>query len=443
MEFTVRLGESRDEIPAPSYAQDKAYEAFTVPLHRGVADLGFLYRTESWKWRPKKQGNQEGYELKSLSYTIENDVENLFLAFYRLVPREPDSGAYSEHKAQYLKALAKHWNKNGGWRDIVEHFATRQQRLLAALEDDGWKPWSKELVTDARLIAGLGYKGALEVGLTLHPLYGFPYLPGTAVKGIARAYAEHVINAPTDLIRKIFGSPKKDPGKAKEYRVGCIRFFDALPTSFPELSLDVMTPHFGDYYMDQTSTVAPGDWHGPIPVSFLTVADGQPFCFSLAAHGDAEITNPDECLQQAAEWLEAGLKKLGAGGKTAAGYGYFSTQDEREAEKEKLGQKAEALKAEEKARQDEEERKRAEQAVTWIETITKTTDGIYARVVGHKGRTNIVTLYVRDQEGRRFEVGGGTFVEGTILMVQVTWSKKSKKIAQVGAPRTVRAPNPS
>lgn len=42
---------------------------------------------------------------------------------------------------------------------------------------------------DWRFVIGLGNKGALEIGLTFHRVYGFPIIPGTALKGLARAAA--------------------------------------------------------------------------------------------------------------------------------------------------------------------------------------------------------------------------------------------------------------
>lgn len=41
-----------------------------------------------------------------------------------------------------------------------------------------------------RLIVGWGTNPTLETGLTLHHLYGFPYIPGTAVKGLLHHVAE-------------------------------------------------------------------------------------------------------------------------------------------------------------------------------------------------------------------------------------------------------------
>jgi CRISPR-associated protein Cmr6 len=46
------------------------------------------------------------------------------------------------------------------------------------------KPFA--LCTLTRMVIGLGGKGTLEMGITLHHTYGFPYIPGSALKGVAR-----------------------------------------------------------------------------------------------------------------------------------------------------------------------------------------------------------------------------------------------------------------
>ena len=43
------------------------------------------------------------------------------------------------------------------------------------------------LSTQWRLAVGVGSSGPLETGMTLHHLYGFPYIPASSIKGIARA----------------------------------------------------------------------------------------------------------------------------------------------------------------------------------------------------------------------------------------------------------------
>ena len=39
-----------------------------------------------------------------------------------------------------------------------------------------------------KLIIGIGNPSVYETGLTLHPIYGIPYIPGSAIKGTLRSY---------------------------------------------------------------------------------------------------------------------------------------------------------------------------------------------------------------------------------------------------------------
>ena len=41
---------------------------------------------------------------------------------------------------------------------------------------------------DWRLVVGLGNESVYEISITLHHIYGFPYIPGSAVKGVVRSY---------------------------------------------------------------------------------------------------------------------------------------------------------------------------------------------------------------------------------------------------------------
>jgi CRISPR-associated protein Cmr6 len=176
------------------------------------------------------------------------------------------------------------------------------------------------LETDWRFIPGLGRKGPLEVGFSFNR-YGFPILPGSSVKGIARAYAELVAdkdeNNPDFLA--IFGRAPEKNDDADGQSGGAV-FFDAVPAQLPALDLDIMNPHYPDYYQDPQKS--PGNWQSPVPVYFLVVAAGMKFHFAVGWR-----RQPDENAQRlqklATDWLIGGLADLGAGAKTTAGYGYF------------------------------------------------------------------------------------------------------------------------
>ena len=68
---------------------------------------------------------------------------------------------------------------------------------------------ANELTTSWRVIPGLGNASVFETGMTLHHIYGFPYLPASSIKGIVRSW----------LIQEYFGNPESNdvPQEEKKY----------------------------------------------------------------------------------------------------------------------------------------------------------------------------------------------------------------------------------
>ena len=235
------------------------------------------------------------------------------------------------------QALLRAWNAR--WEAVV--------RIACA------EPFS--LKTDWRLIAGLGRKGTLEVGFTFHR-YGFPILPGSSVKGLARSWAlieiAQRVGVPSlkdlDEILAADGEegskerkkyeewrelqPEQVRKQAEDFRLifgttaiaGRAVFFDAIPASKPTLELDIMNPHYPDYYAGKAF---PTDWQSPVPVYFLAVAPQTEFRFAVGWRGALDEERKGlRCL--AVRWLKEGLQELGAGAKISAGYGYFVDEPE-------------------------------------------------------------------------------------------------------------------
>jgi len=181
-----------------------------------------------------------------------------------------------------------------------------------------------------RLIVGLGNESVYETGMTLHHIYGFPYIPGSAIKGVVRNWVINTLFENEEKALKnvgfcrIFGSPKKS--EIGEQR-GWISFFDAYPTEEPKIEFDVMNPHYGQYYTDETNKIPPADYLDPRPIFFLTV-ENTPFEFicgikekdNKPIEGEKIKGNPLELVQ---EWLPKALSEHGIGAKTAVGYGYM------------------------------------------------------------------------------------------------------------------------
>lgn len=186
----------------------------------------------------------------------------------------------------------------------------RWHKMLEGLKRAGFHVEDFTARTRGRLVVGLGTASTLETGMTMHPVYGFPCIPGSSLKGMARACAEEKMGPGRPSINDIFGP--EDAGEDKASR-GRVIFFDAMPADVPQLEVDIINCHYGDYYMNDAP---PADWLSPVPVYFLTVKRGTRFHFAVAS--------PDsELARRAKEWLSQGLTSLGIGSKTMVGYGRF------------------------------------------------------------------------------------------------------------------------
>ncbi len=174
------------------------------------------------------------------------------------------------------------------------------------------------LTNSSRFVTGMGREHPLENGFTWHHTFGVPYLPGSSLKGIVRAwYHENE----WEELKQLFGSSKQGVGN-------CI-FLDMLPLEKPKLVVEIMTPHYGPYYQDDTGGTAPGDWHNPVPIPFLAVEAGTSWQLAIIP-GPAHrtIDKVDIVFDKLITEIPEALKWLGAGAKTAVGYGRFCPKEE-------------------------------------------------------------------------------------------------------------------
>jgi CRISPR-associated protein Cmr6 len=193
----------------------------------------------------------------------------------------------------------------------------RREAALEALRGDGvgraWRHARLRAVPEWRLVVGLGNRAnAHEIGLSLHGTYGWPVIPGSSLKGLAAAWARSAPDVKPDDMKRVFGTPAG---------AGSVRFLDAIPAGSPvTVEADVLTPHVKPYY-DSVATgaavVPPAEYHNPVPVTFLTVRGA----YAVDLYGMSQ-----DDLDLAAEWLKQAGDELGAGAKTAAGYGYLAVK---------------------------------------------------------------------------------------------------------------------
>jgi CRISPR-associated protein Cmr6 len=168
---------------------------------------------------------------------------------------------------------------------------------------------------EAALLVGAGESGVRNVGFALHGTYGWPVLRGSALKGVARAYARDVQELPPEEELAIFGTrPNVSPGQP-----GQVTFLDATCTGASvRVARHVMTPHVGEYYAQ--SAKPPAEYWNPVPVEFLAVE---------RAEFLAVLLGPRPLADRAVTLLTEALADLGVGAKTAAGYGYMRSEGAR------------------------------------------------------------------------------------------------------------------
>lgn len=169
-------------------------------------------------------------------------------------------------------------------------------------------------ITQGPLVIGLGTAAPVETGIALHHTYGVPFLPGSALKGLARRAALDFDLKPAE-VDVIFGTDDV----TERATGGYVTFWDAWldPDETGVVDPDVVTVHHPRYYATE-GVEAPSDFDDPIPLPFLAIASGKTFHVALSA-------------PQAPDWLEGatavlrhGLATYGLGGKTAIGYGRMS-----------------------------------------------------------------------------------------------------------------------
>jgi CRISPR-associated protein Cmr6 len=188
----------------------------------------------------------------------------------------------------------------------------------------------REAETVGRLAVNLGAEGVLETSIALHRTYGVPYIPGSALKGLASHY---VTNYYKDDLEKA----DDDQAWNREMRrylfgdtssAGYVTFYDALyiPGTGRGLVPDVITVHHPDYYQGRRPAYSndielapPADWDSPTPIPFIT-ANGK---FLMAISGALEW------VEAAFKILELALEREGIGAKTSSGYGRMVFQSQK------------------------------------------------------------------------------------------------------------------
>ncbi len=247
----------------------------------------------------KQDENNWWYESKDF-------VKNPNLLFGRFIPVRDKK----EDKDKYLSLVIREVSK---LLNLVKSLKERHESILKSVGDMGFHTNATKpvrAILSWRMVVGLGASHPQETSMTLHHIYGIPYIPGSAVKGVTRHW----------LIESKFGGNEEEALKNEDFKkifgtqeqAGEVIFFDAYPEGEIHLKIDVMNPHYPNYY---SGSAPPADWQNPVPIKFLTVENTK-FIFLLAS-------KDKDSLGKAEEYLKKALQNHGIGAKTSLGYGLF------------------------------------------------------------------------------------------------------------------------
>jgi len=144
-------------------------------------------------------------------------------------------------------------------------------------------------------------KVLFKVGLTWDPLLQLPYIPGSTIKGAARAIAKDMN---PQLVNRLYGDEERlEPGK--------LIFLDAYPSELGEggrlLEPEVITPTYATSFEEHRAE--------PTPIVFLSIAQGVVFEFLFAAESQDDVEVATKHLTRAFSY--------GIGAKTLTGFTTF------------------------------------------------------------------------------------------------------------------------
>lgn len=330
------VGDWADQVDNRSLLHEK----FALPKVWGVEGGGKLDNAGRWS---VLRIVTRGADL------LNKDAANSRNQAQRLADRNPDKADKLFRDATVagkMAALAKPDAK------LPEAANANAIRFLAHLD----KSYSGRVVTfeatlGARLLVNLAGGVIENAGIALDRCFGLPFIPGSAVKGIARAQALweiHDAQGPDKerllrLAMLLFGfgandiKPKGDFGWAggaaaaksvadeigsTDFK-GCACFLPAYPTTPPVLVVDMVNPHYPEYYRGRRAKAE--DNESPIPNYFPAVEAGASFGFAVLLNRVPKCNevSAGDLLSQAKQWLERAVTRKGVGAKTAAGYGWF------------------------------------------------------------------------------------------------------------------------
>ncbi|WP_185150179.1 type III-B CRISPR module RAMP protein Cmr6 [Fundicoccus ignavus] len=164
-------------------------------------------------------------------------------------------------------------------------------------------------------ITGLGSEHITETGITLHPTYGVPFIPGSMLKGVFNQWLHKILKHDESLLSLLnLTGIEEDKTNNIEGSKGYLTFHDSF---FDQLTLknDIMTPHFSDYYRENRFI----EESAPNPIAFKVVEFKDSTKVWITWGNEITVDDKDKL----GRLICKAINETGLGAKTTVGYGFF------------------------------------------------------------------------------------------------------------------------
>ncbi len=224
----------------------------------------------------------------------------------KFVQGDAPSGTKADHVAKVCRLRASG----------LYTLAYERWHALTLQSPERFSGWHGQI--QGRMLMGLATGGALETGVTTSHTYGMPMIPGSSIKGLARAHAKKALGVPAAYLAVLFGEAEDFVAVAEEgcdpvlAGAGCLVWHDAwwnpeTPIKAPFVE-EVVTVHHQKYYAGEGDAT---DFDAPVPCAQIAVQGS----FYFVIEGDAGWRD------LALKILTSALEASGVGAKRATGYG--------------------------------------------------------------------------------------------------------------------------
>lgn len=291
--------------------------------------------------------------LKQDSYEVINEINPALLIgkYSAFIEDKAKKLTNKEYLAKIISGHIENINKEG-WgvklKGGILNKSNQSNKQVAFLEANYEKNnfISKNFELTGSLIVGIGSESVAETNITLHHIYGIPYIPGSAIKGNLRSYiireffnvcgdSPDIKNSKNEaealkdsLFCHIFGTEQNN-----QEQNGNLCFLDSFPITY-KAKVDIMNPHYSKYYKGQEY---PTDTNNPVPIFFIVINNAT-FQFNIGVKVFDNKTSKDNELflkywesynntnftDFIVDLLIKMLDEKGVGAKTSSGYGFMS-----------------------------------------------------------------------------------------------------------------------